>query len=71
MLLKQVPTAAEIWRYESVGEMSDNTENCQAIIFLLHAASLPDQPALDPALADRTVIAAFNAPGVEFPNGKR
>lgn len=46
-IFKNIPHAGEIWRYESVGEMTDNTENAKPFYYyipLLFQISLPWTP---------------------------
>jgi len=46
-VMRQIPNAAEIWRYESVGEMADNTENAKPFYYylpLLFQISMPWTP---------------------------
>jgi hypothetical protein len=46
-ILNQVPNAREIWRYESIGELTDNTENARPFWFylpLLFQITLPWTP---------------------------
>jgi 4-amino-4-deoxy-L-arabinose transferase-like glycosyltransferase len=46
-ILSHVPNAREIWRYESIGELTDNTENARPFWFylpLLFQISLPWTP---------------------------
>jgi 4-amino-4-deoxy-L-arabinose transferase-like glycosyltransferase len=46
-IFKTIPHAGEIWRYESIGEMADNTENAKAFYYyvpLLFQIGLPWTP---------------------------
>lgn len=63
-ILNHVPNAREIWRYESIGELTDNTENARPVWFylpLLFQISLPWTPLwlLAIALAFRRKRAVF------------
>jgi len=66
-VMRHVPNAAELWRYESVGELTDNTENARA--WWYYVANLPLLTAPWTPLWVFAVVYAFlrNRPRTWFP----
>ena len=66
-VLRHVPNAVELWRYESVGELSDNTENARA--WWYYFANLPLLTAPWTPMWVFALVYAFlrNRPRTSFP----